>query len=242
LLKHLVPTALLVLALAAPAAAQQSPWSVDFGAGWDNGLSGNVHSAGIGTINGQPTIIEARSYGDIYGSGVFWRFGGGYLLDDRQEVLATVTYNSVSADITEVGSVSGLPLFATFDDYTVWGIEGGYRYYFQPPAAARVRPYAGASIGVNIIKEIDADFAVPQAGLTLAATDFYDGTAAFTFGVNGGALVEITERLDFSAQVGLRHVGGLSAIDGLAGTGLEDINDDSGRWILPVTFGLRVKF
>jgi len=35
---------------------------------------------------------------------------------------------------------------------------------------------------------------------------------------------------------------GLSAIDDLAGTGLETINDDSSRWTMPVVVGMRVRF
>jgi hypothetical protein len=39
-----------------------------------------------------------------------------------------------------------------------------------------------------------------------------------------------------------RHVSGLSEIDQLAGTGLEDINNDSGRLTFPIVVGLRVRF
>lgn len=70
----------------------------------------------------------------------------------------------------------------------------------------------------------------------------YDGTAAFTFGVNGGALYEINPRLDVTGQLGFRYNSGLSAIDALKGTGLENVNDKSSRWTMPITFGVRVKF
>ena len=43
-------------------------------------------------------------------------------------------------------------------------------------------------------------------------------------------------------RAGFRHVSGLSAIDGLKGTGLESTNDNSGRWTLPFTVGVRVRF
>ena len=204
-------------------------------------MNGNIHSAGIGTVLGQPAIVESRSYGDVYGTGVRWRFGAAYKLDERQELLGNFTSSSVSADVVQLGTVGGAPLFGTFDDYHVWGLDVGYRRYFTVPQP-RFRPYAGGEIGLNVIDEIDADLAVPALGATLAATDFYDGTAAFTFGVNGGVLIELNRRFDINVQLGLRHVSGLSEIDGLSGTGLEDINDDSGRWVLPFTVGARVKF
>jgi hypothetical protein len=97
-------------------------------------------------------------------------------------------------------------------------------------------------IGVSIIPEIDGVFASPEAGLARYATDLYDGTAAFTFGVNGGALYEINRRFDLTGQLGFRYNSGLSAIDALKGTGLENVNDKSSRWTMPITFGLRVKF
>jgi hypothetical protein len=35
---------------------------------------------------------------------------------------------------------------------------------------------------------------------------------------------------------------GMSAVDGLAGTGLETINDNSSRWTMPIVFGVRTRF
>ena len=60
------------------------------------------------------------------------------------------------------------------------------------------------------------------------ATDFYDQTAAFTLGGNAGVLLAMSSRVDIFGQVGLRWVSGMSAVDGLEGTGLETINDKSG--------------
>ena len=74
------------------------------------------------------------------------------------------------------------------------------------------------------------------------ATDFYDRTAAFTLGVNGGVLVPIADRFDLNFQVGLRYVTGLSQVDDLVGTGLEGINDDSARWTIPFVIGVRTRF
>jgi hypothetical protein len=95
---------------------------------------------------------------------------------------------------------------------------------------------------VSIIGEIDGVLAAPQAGLARYATDFYDGTAAFMLGINGGALYALNDRFDVNGQIGFRYNSGLSAIDAFVGTGLEDVNDKSSRWTMPITFGLRVKF
>ena len=47
----------------------ERPWSVDFGIGWDNGISGNINSSAIGTLNDQAVVILKNKYEDVYGTG-----------------------------------------------------------------------------------------------------------------------------------------------------------------------------
>jgi hypothetical protein len=237
----LVAVAMMLLVSASESRAQQpaTPWAAEVNLGWDNSVSGNIIASGIGVINNQAVALENRSYRDVYGTGVHWRFGAGWMLNEYAEIIGSLTYQSVSADLVDAGIVSGGPLLATFDDYKATTFEGGYRYYFAEQSE-RVRPYASGTIGVAIISEIDAVFAT--AGGVLQATDFYDGTAAFTFSVAGGAWYGITERFDVGGQLGLKFVSGLSGVDALADTALAEINDDSGRWTLPLTVGARFRF
>jgi hypothetical protein len=238
----LAALALLVLPVRAGAQTpSHETWSVEGDVGWDFPVSGNLLSAAIGRINDQATVIDSQSYGDIYGTGVKWGFGVGYRLDERSEVRGSMAFQSVSADLSKIGSVANAPLYATFDAYKSFSFEGGYRRYFAD-SDQRLRPYAGGTLGIAIVREIDADLAAPDLGLVLNATDFYDRTGAFTIGFNGGVLYAITERVDVKGELGFRHVSGLSAIDGLKNTGLESTNDNSGRWTLPFTVGLRVRF
>jgi len=236
--------ALAVLVLPLRAHAQtpsHETWSVEGDVGWDFPVSGNLLSAAIGQVFNGATVIDSQSYGDIYGTGVKWGFGVGYRLDERSEVRGSMAFQSVSADLSKIGSVSNAPLYATFDAYKSIGFEGGYRRYFAD-SDQRLRPYAGGTLGFAIIREIDADLAAPDLGQVLNATDFYDRTGAFTIGFNGGALYSVTDRVDVKGELGFRHVSGLSPIDGLKGTGLESTNDNSGRWTLPFTLGMRVRF
>ena len=52
----------------------------------------------------------------------------------------------------------------------------------------------------------------------------------------------MSSNVDMFGQTGLRYVTGMSAIDNLEGTGLETINDKSGRWTVPFLIGIRVRF
>jgi hypothetical protein len=234
-------SAFLLTAAHASGQTSQSSWNAEVSVGWDVNLTGAFLAAGIGTLEGNATVVSAQSFGDVYGTGVQWLFSGGYMIDEINEVRAQLSYQRAGSDIVDLGTSNNTPLVATFDDYKAWTIEGAYRHYFAT-RDVKLRPYGGGTIGVAIIDEIDGVFAAPQAGITRLASDFYDGTAAFSFGLNGGVLYGITKRLDLNAQMGLRFNSGLSQIDAFRDTGLEDINDKSSRWTLPISVGIRVNF
>ena len=92
------------------------------------------------------------------------------------------------------------------------------------------------------IDETDVVLVAPAANLAGNATDFYDKTSAFALGGNVGVLVQAHDRIGVYGQMGLRWVSGMSEVDGLAGTGLESINDKSSRWTFPFLMGARVRF
>jgi len=237
----LVLSALVLTTSRASAQTGQSSWNAEASVGWDLNVSGAFLAATIGTLEDRATVITAQSFGDVYGTGVLWQFSGGYMVDEINEVRTQVSYQRAGSDIVNLGTADGADLVATFDDYKAWTVEAGYRHYFAT-RRVRLRPYGGATIGVAIIHEIDAVFAAPQAGITRLASDFYDGTGALSFGVNGGALYGLNDRFDLHAQIGLRFNSGLSQIDSLRGTGLENINDKSSRWTMPISVGIRFNF
>ena len=77
---------------------KDTPWSVEFAIGWDNSISGNINSSGIGTLNNQAVVVTKNTYEDVYGTGLHIRFGGGYMIDDITEVRVTFTFQSLDAD------------------------------------------------------------------------------------------------------------------------------------------------
>jgi opacity protein-like surface antigen len=234
--------ALTALTLASAAQAQKvdRPWSVDFGTGWDRSISGNINSSAIGTLNGLSVVILPNKYEDVYGTGLYLRFGGGYLIDDRSQLRVSFTFQSLDADLTRMGDLGASNLYGQYADYQSFGIDFGYRRYF--PFKRSVRGYAEGSIGVSIIDETDVVLAAPAINFTTTATDFYDKTAAFSLGGNAGVAFGVTPRVDLFAQLGLRFVTGMSEVDNLIGTGLDTINDHSSRWSLPFAFGVNYRF
>jgi hypothetical protein len=232
------------LGSASVAHAQPSPidyrWSFEFGLGFDNSISGNINSSAVGRLNNQPVVILKNQYEEVYGTGLHLKFGGGYMIDEVSEVRATFTFQTLDADLTELGVLGASQLYGQFDRYESFGLDVGFRRYAD--VATGVRAYGEATAGLAFISEIDVVLFAPQANLAADATDFYDRTAAFTLGGNVGLLWEATDRFGVFGQIGLRYVTGLSDVDDLEGTGLETINDDSSRWTLPFVTGVRVRF
>jgi hypothetical protein len=225
----------------AQAQASDSPWALDFGFGMAPSVNGNVNSGAIGRLNGITTAVLPQSYGDVYGTGLDFRVGVGYALNEVSELRAGLTFQSADADLVRLGDIGASSLYAQYSDYQSLALDLGYRRYL-PLASRSLRVYGEGTLGLGFIDAIDAQLAAPQANLVLDSTDFYDQTAAFTWGVNIGALFRMTEQLDLNAQVGLRHISGLSEIDQFAGTGLETINNDSGRLTFPIVVGVRFRF
>lgn len=243
--RPLVRGSLIVLALLAGArhagAQSESRFSLDLGVGVDVGVNGNVNSGAIGVLQGQAAAILPNPYGSVYGTGIDLRVGTGYWLNDASELRAMLTFQSADADLVRLGDVGASSLYAQYSDYQSLALDLGYRRYVPIPKRG-ISVYGEGTIGLGFIDSINVQLAAPQSNLLFDNTDFYDQTAAFTWGINAGVLFRIAERLDLNAQFGLRHVSGLSEVDSLVGTDLEDINNDSGRLTVPIVVGLRYRF
>jgi hypothetical protein len=233
----------LMLLCAGRAQAQSAGtgWVFDAGIGIDSPINGNVNSGAIGFIGTDAAAILPNSYGDVYGTGIQFRFGGGYMLNDLTEVRGVFIFQSADADLVRLGDVGSSSLYGKYSDYQNLSLDFGARRYLELERS-RVRPYAEATIGLAFIDAIDVQLAAPQSGLVIDNTDFYDQTAAFTLSVSGGVLVPLTDKVDVTAQIGLRRVSGLAEVDQLVGTGLEEINNDTARLTFPAVVGVRYKF
>lgn len=225
-------------AAAVPAAAQSPRYSLSFDLGADRALTGDVHAGGTGTVLGLPTRVGARSFGDIYETPMKWGVTFGAHVGESTELRTRVFRTSADSIRTQVGDVASLPLFAEFARYRGTGVEFGVRQYY----GLSVRPYAGASVGFVRVDAIPSTFSVPAAAVTLADVPMYEDSTLLTFALSGGVLVPIGARFGLQGGVDFRWMDNLSPVDGLAGTGLEPINDKTRRWSLPITFGAVVRF
>lgn len=244
--KYAVSAAIVIVVLGTASVARaqsatDTPWSVEFGLGWDNGLTGNINSSGVGTLNNQTVVITRNSYNDVYGAGLNMRFGGGYMFNQDTEFRATFTFQSLDADyIVPMGDIGVSNLYAQYTDYQTLSLDVGVRKYgtLRPT----VRAYGEALIGLGFIDKVDVTLVAPGANLSGKANDFYDQTVAFTAGANVGIMVQTAKNWSLFGQLGLRWMSGMAQIDDLANTGLGNINDKSSRWTLPFIGGIRLNF
>ena len=97
-------TSIFLLGAASTAQAQAKPaatdskWSAEVGIGWDNGLTGNINSSGVGTLNNQVVVITRNTYNDVYGAGLHLRFGGGYMWKPNLDARVNLAFQSHDAD------------------------------------------------------------------------------------------------------------------------------------------------
>ena len=220
--------------------AQPEPerrWNLEVAAGFDNSISGNINSGGIGTLNGELAAITPNAYEDVYGTGLHLRFGGGYLLTPLSEVRVMFSFQSLDADLTEMGNLGGDDLFAQYDDYQAFAMDVGYRRYHR--LAEAIHAYGEGNVGIGFVDATDVRLVVPETGLDVS-TDFFDQTTAFTLGFNVGVMVGVTERLGGFVQLGMRYTTGQGKVDEIFGTGLETINENTARWTIPFVVGVRI--
>jgi hypothetical protein len=214
--------------------------SLSLQGGTDLELSGNVHEAGSGTVLALPTSVEARSYGDVYKTGFRGQLQLGYGVSRAGEVFVRGSYYKMGSETLQVGTVASLPLNADFADYEEWGAELGYRRYFRVEKPLKL--YVGGLAGLRFVSELPSTFSVPAAGVVLPDVPFYDSSTVGIFGVDLGVSVDVGPRVALGIETGPRYQTKPSALNGLAGTGLDKINDTGSRWSMPIVASLTFRF
>jgi hypothetical protein len=241
-----VLAAAVVAVLAAPVttAAQQEgirgQWNVTFAGGAAVPAGGEFHEGGSGSVLGLPTVVEAKDYGDVFGSGFGWRGGVGYGVSRNVELFGDFSWARSTASELSVGTVASLDLRAAFGEYTSYGLDAGVRYHVAP--GAPVSPYVSALVGFRRVDAIPGTFSVPAAGVTLPDTPFFDESTVPVFGGDVGALFAVGPRVGLGVEIGVRYHTDLSQVEGLAGTGLENLNDAGSNWSVPISGVFRFAF
>jgi hypothetical protein len=229
-----------VLGGSAQAQELRGRWSLAFQGGTDLELRGDVHDGGTGTVLGLATSVQARSFSDVYDRGFRGQLEVAYGVSGADEVFLRGSYQKQESRRLQVGTVASLDLNADFARYEEWGAELGWRRYFRADRPFKL--YVGALAGLRFVNELPSTFSVPAAGVILRDVPFYDSSTVGVFGADLGFSFDVTDRVALGLETGPRYQTGLRDLDGLAGTGLERINDGASRWSMPVLASLRFRF
>ena len=124
-------TIALTLAFSSVAHAQtnDTKWSIDVALGWDNSISGNINSSTIGTINNQTVVVLTNQYEEVYGTGLHFRVGGGYMLNPSTEARVTLSVQALDSDLATLGDYGASPLYGDYSDYESTSLDFGLRRY-----------------------------------------------------------------------------------------------------------------
>jgi hypothetical protein len=229
----------MVVCVGATASAQTSAGtiSVTVTAGMEPSMSGTMHEGGSGRVLGLATEVDEKTWSDTHEqTGLSGSAGVGIGLNDRVEMVVNVEVGRINAQRLEVGTVATLPLFAEFDDYKYWGVNGGARLFL---GSGSVSPYVTGTVGFRRLSELGGTFSVPAVSVTVPQPFFEESTVA-TFGGDVGMLFG-SSRVKIGVQAGVRWTGGPNGdAASFAGTGLENLNDEGARLSIPV--GVVVRF
>ncbi len=219
----------------------QGQWSISLQAGTDIEVSGDYADAAQGTVLGLSTTVEVKRYKDIYGKSFRGNLSLGYGVARNIELFGRSGYYGTHANQVPAGNVASLPLLADFAKYKEWGAEAGVRYYFNP--AERFKRYIAGVAGLRFLSASPATLSVPAANVVLNDLPFYDKSTVGVFGADLGASYDLSQSVAIGVEAGLRYQTKPSGIDtGLAGTGLDKINDVASRWSIPVLGQITFRF
>jgi hypothetical protein len=240
--QQMVGLALSLAVLPGTAGAEgiQGEWSVSLSCGTDLELAGDLHTGGAGSVLGLPTAVEDRGYSDIYDRSFRGQVSVGYGVTRNLEIFGRGSYYKMSSGNVVVGDVASLDLFGRWRDYREWGFEAGPRLYFSPESA--FKPYAAVTAGVRFLRSNPATFSVPAANVVLNDVPFFDETTVGVFGADLGFTYDVAPGVGVGVETGPRYQTKPSRLNGLAGTGLDRINDTASRWSMPIVGTVSFRF
>jgi hypothetical protein len=212
--------------------------------------------------------INSRGWNDAFDDA--WRIQGevGYVLTPHLEIFGLFKYSQAdSSGHIDIGRMlfdvptSAFPLSARFEDYSAWGGELGFRFFFLTKDAI-VRPYIALSGGATHVDSIGAtihadvrEIGGPEDFLVYDGAFFEDSWSA-----TGAAMLGVEVRLachwSLGLEGGVRYENRLGQddsdfkdlrfFDGVLALPLKEfrpINDDSGdRLFFPVNGYVKLRF
>jgi hypothetical protein len=198
--------------------------------------------------------LEAPSqdFSDVFDQPVTAGLGVNYGLSSSSEVFGALRRTRARSNqfdalnVTAAGTLDGTAfalsaaIQGNFDDYEDFGLEVGYRHFFNP--SNKFKPFVSVVGGLKRVSSMDLDLL--SGGASIVKLKFYDSSVAVTAGLNVGFRYDVSDGVAIGLETGVRYEGNLSDDDtDLAGVGsFENVNDDGDRVEIPVMVHVVISF
>ena len=223
-------------------------WNLEGGIGAVFPAGKNIVTASRTNANPN-TDFNSVSFGDAYDTGFRGELGGSYALAPNTKVTLLGHYEHADGDgAQDWGTIGGETLTGELTDYKAYGAELGLRQYFKPVNGIifnSVRPYVEGRAGVSRVSDIGVrNTQLGGAAFSANEIPLYDdswvGTGAGLIGVE----TPIARYTTIGLETGVRYQGGLESDNSVlaAGSTLGGLNNNRGRFSIPVTLRGRYRF
>ena len=230
-------------------------WSVNAYGGTSFDLSGDAISASSNGNIYDPTVAAStafsttsKSYSDVFSMPMVFGIDIGYALNKHDEVSLGLRYSHAGGKSFTLGSFDaagtvngtavavGDSLNAKVSDLNEYGMEFGYRHFFNLKQT-HFHPFLGGSLGVKQTDKVTMDLTSNGANAG-NALELFKGGLGWSAGLNTGFHYDMTRRVSLGMETGIRYDSGV----GKGSNNATDAGKGDGRWEIPVTAGVIIKF
>jgi hypothetical protein len=203
-------------------------------------LGGNVINEGVGTIDGNPSVVVEQAFSNHFSDALRIRFSASKGISYDKEVFATFSWGKINGTERIVGSISGYPLRLRLSNINAIDLEGGIRHYVRPEGP--IRAYVAGVVGLRFLPSTGGTFRVVEVGFTANDLPYFKKSTVLLLGGDAGVSYDLSDRIALGVELGLRYQGQPGNAPLFADPGLSDVNNTGSRWTLPISAFARARF
>jgi hypothetical protein len=219
-------------------------WRGSITAGLDTDIKSDLIDSGrwqyqnkSGTVYNIST--DKATFNDVYGSTLTGGFEAAYAVTRFSEVFGRASYSTASGDTVNLGKLGDTTVTASFDDYTAYGVDLGYRYFFDLENTG-FTPYLGGVAGMRYVPGFGASLSA--TGADLGSVNLFDDSFVPNFGLDIGFLYPLSRNFAVGFETGLYYMMKLKDDDSSFAGGGVDSNDSADRLYVPARLKGTLKF
>lgn len=224
-----------------------SRWNLEAAAGPEFFVGGDILTGS--EVTPAPGVVAVdQSMEDVYDPGMRYELGASYALNPNRKLTIMGSYAEAEGEQVNFGNNGGGAITGKMGDYKRYGLEAGLRQYFMPkraPILKSIRPYVEAKVGASKVEDIALENAMQGGGVFNGGTvGLYQSRWVPTGAGMIGFEAPVFDRATLGLETGIRYTGAAKSDKTFLGAGnaLENINNGSESWTVPVMLRGRYRF